>query len=62
MAMPIAGQEATPGEPGTRPAAGGDQGLPGRRSRARPELGARAARQGGEFPRGRAAVRPENRT
>ena len=60
MAAPIAGQEATPGQPGTRPAAGGDEGFPGRRSR-RPEHGAQAARRGGGFPRGRVPVRPENR-
>ena len=60
MATLIAGQGAAPGQPGTRPAAGGDEGFPGRRSR-RPEHGAQAARRGGEFPRGRYPARPETR-
>ncbi len=58
MAALIAGQGATPGQPGTRPAA--DEGFPGRRSR-RPEHGAQAAPRGGEFPRGPYPARPETR-
>ena len=59
MATLIAGQGATPGQPGTRPAAGGDEGLPGRRSR-RPD-GAQAAPRGGESLPGRYPARPETR-
>lgn len=57
MAVLIAGQGATQGQPGTRPAAGDDEGFPGR-----PERRAQVARRGGGFPRGRVPVRPENRT
>ncbi len=60
MATLIAGQGATPGQPGTRPAAGGDEGFPGRRSR-RPEHGAQAAPRGGESLPGRYPARPETR-
>lgn len=60
MAALIAGQGAAPGQPGTRPAAWGDEGFPGRRSR-RPEHGAQAARRGGKFPRGRVPARRRTR-
>lgn len=60
MATLIAGQGATPGQPGTRPAAGGDEGFPGRRSR-RPEHGAQPAPRGGESLPGRYPARPETR-
>ncbi len=62
MATLIAGREATPGEPGTRTPAGGDEGLPGRRSRGHPEHGAQAPRRGDGFSHGRVPVRPESRT
>ena len=69
MATLIAGQGATPGQPGTRPAAGGDDGFPGRRSR-RPEHARSTGRQAASrtergatgTPSGRVPVRPENRT
>ena len=54
-------ETATPREAGTRPAAGDDEGFPGRRSR-RPEHGAQAARRGDESLPGRYPARPETRT
>ena len=62
MAPPITRQKATPREPGPRTPALGDEEFLSRRSRARPEPEARAARRGEDFPHGRNPARPEDRT
>ena len=62
MAPPITRQKAIPRRAGTRTPARGDEEFPSRRSRARPEPEAQAARRGEDFPHGRNPVRPEDRT